>query len=112
MDFKMKNKLTTNQKIRYEKIIEDATVDCKDEDEQISGWESIFENNIITPCKCIVGKDEASLEEIRQDEHLPSILGVIRINNKKIRTPIQDIVLEDSNMNEYIEAYKYWMRNW
>ena len=106
----MKNKLSLKDKILFEKITEEATIDCKDEDEQISGWECILGDNITTPCKCRVGKEEAILNEIRQDEHSPVILGLIVINKKKIRTPIEDIFLEDSDSMMYIDAYKYWRK--
>ncbi len=106
-----KQKLSNKNKILFENIIEDATVDCKDEDEQISGWECIFDDNIATPCKCRIGKEEAILREIRQDENSPFILGIIEINKKKIRTPIEDLFLEDSESMAYIDAYKYWREN-
>ncbi|MEK6893051.1 MAG: calcium-binding protein [Nanoarchaeota archaeon] len=107
----IKTKLNDKNRILFEKIIEDATVDCKDEDEQISGWECILGDNITTPCKCRVGKEGAILNEIRQDEHSPFILGIIEINKKKIRTPIEDIFLEDSESMIFIDAYKYWREN-
>ena len=104
----MKKKITDKERREYKRIIEEATVDSKDEDEQISGWACTFEDAIQTPCKCFIGKQEAVLEEIEPSDS-NEILGIVKINKAKIRTPIQDIVLENSKLMKYILAYKYWI---
>ncbi|KKP30765.1 MAG: hypothetical protein UR15_C0001G0010 [Parcubacteria group bacterium GW2011_GWA2_31_28] len=103
-----KYKFSNADKILFEKIIEDATVDCHDEDEQMSGWFCIIEENIQVPCKCFVGKKEAVLKDIDQSED--SILGLVVIGNIKIRTLLEDIYIEDKNKMKYINAYKYWRK--
>ena len=104
-------KLNKDDRILFDKIIEDATVDCNSEDEQITGWACIFEENISPPCNCIIGKEkreQAVLEKIEQDGCSNSILGIIKLGKIKIRIPIEDITLEDSKKMKYINAYKYW----
>jgi len=98
-------KLNNDDKILFEKIIEDATVDCNSEDEQITGWACS------PPCNCIIGKEkreQAVLEKVEQDGRSNSILGIIKLGKIKIRIPIEDINLEDSKKMKYINAYKYW----
>ena len=60
----MKEQIITNQKKAYEKIIEEATVDCHDEYEQICGWVCSLDEKIATPCKCKIAKQDAILEKI------------------------------------------------
>ena len=59
-----------------EKIIEDATIDCNSEEEQIAGWACTFEDSIPTPCNCFVGKEQAVLERIEQNGGSNAILGI------------------------------------
>ena len=62
----MKSIITSREKKIYERIIEEATVDCKDEYEQISGWICLLDENIATPCNCTIGKQNIVLEKIDQ----------------------------------------------
>lgn len=107
----MKKTITNNQKKFYEKIIEDATIDCKDEDEQAMGWECILDENIPTPCACKIGKQQAVLEKISSDENSNALIGVIKLNKTQMRILLQDIILDDPEAMKYINAYKYWCKN-
>ena len=107
----MKNELTSIKRAAYEKIIEEATMDCYDEYEQISGWACVFEDNIPVPCKCLIGKENAILEKIDMNSNSSEIFGIIKLNKSRIRVPIEDIFLEDLNSIKYIDAYKYWRKH-
>lgn len=110
---KMGNKalLNNKDKILFEEIIEEATVDCYNEYEQISGWVCVLEENIPSPCKCLIGKEIASLEKIDTNSSSSEIFGIIKLNKTKIRIPIEDILLEDPNSMKYIDAYRYWRKH-
>jgi len=104
-------KLSNEDRFLFEEIAEDATTDCYNEDEQIAGWACILEENISCPCNCLIGKEkreQAILNKIEQDKNSNSILGIIKFGKIKIRVPIEDITLEDSEQMSYINAYKYW----
>ncbi len=107
----MKTPISPCQKKLYEKIAEEATVDCHDEDEQISGWECIFDEKITTPRNCTIGKQKAVLEKITRDDHFACIVGIVRLNKTKVRILLQDISLDDSEAMKYINAYRYWCKN-
>ena len=109
MVINMKPTITPSQKKIYEEIIEEATVDCHDEEEQISGWECIFDEKITTPCNCTIGKQQAVLEKITQDDNSACIVGIVCLNKTKMRILLQDIILEDLEAMNYINAYKYWI---
>lgn len=107
----MKSSITPSEKKFREKVIEDATVDCKDEEEQASGWECILDENIPTPCLCKIGKQQAILEKISQDDNSNILIGVIKLNKTKMRILLQDIILDNPEEMRYINAYKYWCKN-
>lgn len=106
----MKKTISANQKNIYEKIIEEATVDCNDEYDQISGWICLLDDEISTPCKCKIAKQGAVLEKIDSDDKGSCVIGVVRFGKSKLRVLFQDIFLEDSTVNKYIDAYRYWCK--
>lgn len=108
---KMKQKITQSEKKLYEKIIEDATIDCHDVEEQISGWECVLDEKIATPRNCIIGKQQAVLEKISQDDHSACMVGIVRLNKTKMRILLQDIIVDNFEAMKYINAYKYWCKN-
>ncbi|MBS3138661.1 hypothetical protein J4207_03050 [Candidatus Woesearchaeota archaeon] len=103
--------ITSREKKIYERIIEEATVDCNDEYEQISGWICLLDDNIATPCNCTIGKQNLVLEKIDNVVNTACIVGVIHFGKSKMRVLIQDIVLKDSTAMNYINAYKYWCKD-
>ncbi|HIJ01687.1 TPA: hypothetical protein HA363_03475 [Candidatus Woesearchaeota archaeon] len=107
----MKSIIAPREKKRYEQIIEEATMDCHDEDEQISGWACLLDDWIHTPCNCTIGKEMAVLEKVDTDDTGNAIIGVIKLNKTKLRVLIQDIVLDNPEAMTYINAYRYWCKN-
>jgi len=109
----MGNKRLINgrDRILFEKIIEEATVDCYDEYEQISGWACVLEDNLPVPCKCLIGKENAILEKIDTNSNSTEIFGIVILNKSKIRVPIEDISLENLDSTKYIDAYRYWRKH-
>lgn len=107
----MKSIITSSQKRIFERIIEDATMDCYDEYEQISGWAALLDDNIPTPCNCTIGKVQAVLEKIDTDDNGNVVIGIIKLNKAKVRVLIQDIILENKTAMNHINAYHYWCKN-
>ena len=86
-------------------------MDCNDEQDQIVGWEIVLDENIATPRPCRIGKQEAVLEKINTDDHVGSVIGIVRLNKTKMRILIQDVILDDAKAMQYINAYKFWCKN-
>ena len=102
--------LIPSEKKMYERIIEEATVDCYGEYEQISGWVCLLDESIPTPCNCLIGKEKAILEKIDTDDNSNVVIGIVRLNKTKVRILIQDIRLENKKDMDYINAYAYWCK--
>ena len=106
----MKSIITSRQKNIFEKIIENATMDCYGEYEQISGWACFLDDNIHTPCNCTIGKEKAVLEKIGTDDNGNAVIGIIKLNETKVRVLIQDVGLENEKEMDNINAYAYWCK--
>lgn len=98
---------------KFEQMAEEATVDCYNEYEQGSGWACTLADELPLPLKCLIFGEEAILVDVDTDEGGTSVLGVITKNKKKIRIPIQDVELVDKKAKnlEWLEAYRYWIKN-
>lgn len=94
-----------------EKMAEDATVDCYNDEEAFAGWACTLEDELPLPLKCKILGQEAFLIRVETDDSGKSVLGVIKIGKKKIRTPIQDIVPVNKKMKnvQLIDAYRHWL---
>lgn len=68
---------------------------------------------VATPLKVPDFDEEAMLVDVDTDENGTSVLVVITKNKKKIRIPIQDAELVDKKAKnlEWLEAYRYWIKN-
>lgn len=83
---------------KFERMAEEATLDCYGEYEQFCGWACTLEEKLPLPLSCVVLGEEATLTKIEQDENGTSILGVIKKGKHKIRVPAQDIELTNKKV--------------
>ncbi len=106
-------KITKQNKNKFKKMAEEATVDCYNEYEQCSGWACTLEDELPLPLKCLIFGEEATLVELDIDENGTSVLGVVTKNKKKIRILVQDVEVVDKKSTglEWLEAYRYWIKN-
>lgn len=106
-------KTTKQNKTKFEKMAEEATMDCYNEYEQCSGWACTLADELPLHLKCLIFGEEATLVDVDTDEGGTSVLGVITKNKKKIRIPLQDIEVMDKKAKnlEWLEAYRYWIKN-
>lgn len=106
----IKTKQSKHEK-KFEKMAEEATLDCYGEYEQFSGWSCTLEEKLPLPLKCLILGEEAILTGIETDNNGTSVLGIVKREKWKIRVPIQDIELKDTKAKhaEWIEAYRHWL---
>ena len=104
---------TRKKEKKFQKMAEEATVDCYNEYEQSSGWACTLADELSLPLKCLIFGKEAMLVDVDTDEYGTSVMGVIAKNKKKIRIPIQDVEIVDKKCKglDWILAYRYWIKN-
>jgi hypothetical protein len=102
-------KLTKNYARRLEKLADEATVDCYNEEEVFAGWACAIEDNL--PLKCSVLGEEAMLVAVETDDSGTAVLGVVRRGGKKLRIPVQDVEPLSKHVKglEWLDAYRHWL---
>ena len=105
--------ISEQNKNKFEQMAEEAVVDCYNEYEQCSGWACTLAEELPLPLKCLIFGEEAMLVDVDTDEQETFVLGVITKNKKKIRIPIQDVDVVDKRAKtiDWLEAYRYWIKN-
>ena len=92
-----------------ERMVEEAIVDANDESEQVTGFYTMFENDLELPFNTVVLGAEVAVErlDLTDDDH---IVVVCRRGKERQRLPILDLPLPDPPPKgwEWIEAYRHW----
>ena len=94
-----------------DKLIDEATVDCYDESEAISGIFTMMEENLAVPFKTTILGVDVTVERIDLNE-AEEILAVCRRGRNRQRVPILDLPLPKPRPRgaEWIDAYRRWAR--
>jgi hypothetical protein len=105
------NDTTTISKARLDELVEEATVDCYGESEQISGFFSMLEEQLAVPFKSSLLGVEIVVERIDiTDEE--EIVAMCRRGRSRQRISILDLPLPRPRPAgaEWIEAFRHWAR--
>ena len=92
-----------------DKLIAEATVDCYNESEQLTGLFTLLEENLAVPFATTVLGVEVIVERVDMNE-AAEIVGVCRRGRKRQRVPILDLPLPDPRPRgaEWIDAFRRW----
>ena len=96
-------------KARLEEMIEAATVDCYDESEQITGWFTMLDENLVVPFETTVLGVPVTVERVDLNRS-EQIVAVCARNRDRQALPILDLPLPTPRPDgaEWIEAYRHW----
>jgi Calcium binding len=91
-------------------MVEDATVDCHDEDEAATGFFTMFENEFALPFKTKVLGVHVTVENIDTTED-SSIMAICARDGIRQAIRIVDLPLPEPPPAgaEWIAAYRYWL---
>lgn len=94
-----------------EKLIDEATVDCYNESEEITGIFTMLEENLAVPFTTIMLGMEVTVERIEMND-ADEIVAVCRLGRKRQRVPVVDLPLPEPRPEgaEWIEAYRRWAK--
>ena len=94
-----------------DKLIEEATVDCYNESEEITGIFTMLEENLAVPFATRLLEVEVMVERVDQNA-AGEIVAVCRHGRKRLRVPIIDLPLPEPKPKgaEWIDAYRRWAR--
>ena len=98
-------------KARLDELIEEAIVDCYNEDEQLMGLFTMIEDNLVLPFETEVLGVTVTVERIDLNE-ANEILAICRHGRERQAIPVLNLPLPSPPPDgwEWIEAYRYWCR--
>jgi len=105
-----KRKSKRLSKARLDELVEEATVDCYDESEQVTGLYTMIEDNLALPFETTVLGVLVTVERLqlmRREE----IVAVCRRAGLRQTVPLLDLPLPAPPPAgaEWIEAYRHWL---
>jgi hypothetical protein len=95
---------------RLLELIEEATVDCYNEDEEHSGLLTMVQDNVVCPFRAKVIEEEVTVVDLEWPKSGYGLLAVCERNGKKHRVDIESLewVKPRPEAFEWIEAYLLW----
>ncbi len=95
---------------QLDELIEEATVDCYDEEEQASGFFAIIDDNLALPFMTPILGVEASVSAVVMDDD-GRIKAVCERNGEQQRIDLIDLPLPSPPPSgaEWIAAYRRWV---
>jgi hypothetical protein len=98
-------------KDRLEEMIEEATVDCYNDSEQITGWFTLIEENLALPFETTILGVQVTVKRIDLTQS-DQIVAVCARGRDRQTLPILELPLPTPPPDgaEWIEAYRRWRR--
>lgn len=96
---------------RLDEMIEEATVDCYNESEQVTGLFTMLEENLALPFRTTLLGMEVAVEKIDLND-AEEIVVVCKRGSERQRVPILDLPLPTPKPvgSDWIEAYREWAK--
>jgi hypothetical protein len=93
-------------------MIEEATVDCYNDSELITGWYTVIDENLAVPFETTVLGVAVRVERVDLTE-TEQIVAICRRGRERQVLPILDLPMPSPEPKgaEWIEAYRRWLRN-
>jgi hypothetical protein len=94
---------------RLTEMIEEATVDCYGESEQMTGWFTMLDENLATPFETVVFGVTVTVKRIDLAEN-EQIVAVCSRGRDRQSLPILDLPLPTPQPkgSEWIDAFRQW----
>jgi hypothetical protein len=94
-----------------DKLIEESTVDCYNESEEVTGIFTMMEENLAVPFITKLLGLEVTVERVDLNK-AGEIVAVCRCGRERLRVPVIDLPLLEPKPKgvEWIDAYRRWAR--
>ena len=94
-----------------DKLIEEATVDCYNESEEVTGIFTLLEENLTVPFITTILGVKVTVERVDLNK-AGEVVAVCRRGRERQRVPVIDLPLPDPKPEgaEWIDAYRRWAR--
>ncbi len=101
----------STSKAQLDAMVEEATVDCYNESEQITGLFTVMEDELATPFKAQVLGVEVTVERVTLNDN-DQIVAICSREKLRQTIPLLDLPLPTPPPEgaQWIEAYRHWLR--
>jgi len=103
------------QNAEIEKLIEDITVDCYNEDEQLMAFETVINDAIDEYAKAFHMDEPVYLVEVNSTKGVyAGLRAKITRQRKEFEVSLLDLEIdrvENEELHRFVEAYKYFVKN-
>jgi hypothetical protein len=95
--------------VHLDKLIEEATVDCYNESEEITGIFTMLEENLVVPFVTKLLGVEVMVERVDLNK-ADEIVAVCRRGRERLRVPVIGLPLPEPKPKgaDWIDAYRRW----
>jgi len=106
-----RKKAVRSDTAHLDKLIAEATVDCYNESEEVTGIFTMLEENLAVPFSTTLLEVEVTVERVDQNA-AGEIVAVCRRGRQRLRVPIIDLPMSEPKPKgtEWIDAYRRWAR--
>lgn len=92
-------------------LIEEITVDCHDEYEQLTAFQTAFENDATFPCPGTVIGEHVDVLSVAGEDDRHALIASCQRNGRRYNIALLDIDLNaDPDTARLIAAYRRWIR--
>jgi hypothetical protein len=94
-----------------DRLIDEITVDCHDEYEQLTAFETAFENDATFPCPGSVVGEPVDVLSVAGEDDRRELIATCHRNGHRYQIALLDIELSpDPNTARLVAAYRRWAR--
>jgi len=107
------NKKSTQDRERLQALIEEATVDCHDEEEQHTGLLTMIEDQVVCPFRARIIGEEVTVTGFEPSQRGYGLLAICERNGKRYRIDVNSLEWVEPYPEgfEWIEAFQAWQKH-
>jgi hypothetical protein len=91
-------------------LIEEITVDCYNEDEQLTAFQTAFENDATFPCSGTIVGEHVNVLSVHGEDNRHELIATCQRNGHRYEIALLDIdVNADPDTTRLIAAYRHWI---
>ena len=100
-----------SERKRLRELIEEATVDCYGEEEELTGLLTMIQDNVACPFRAKVIGEEVTVTGFEWPGHSRSLFAACRRNNKEYQVDLTSLEWMEPHPEgfEWVEAYLAWL---
>jgi hypothetical protein len=92
-------------------LIDEITIDCHDEYEQLTAFQTTFENDAPFPCPGTVIGEQVEVLSVTGEDERHELIATCQHNGRRYKIALLDIELDaDPDTTRLIAAYRRWIR--